>query len=341
MLGCAVLTHSYAIFALGALVLAELVRTFLNRRWNWHFVIVIVFSLMALFILIDPTRKGFAIGSRATYYTMWSIATFYGALLEPMTTELALLMALGVLAGFVLTASPGDSKEPAWTEVPNLSACMTLAAALSLLPLLIVPLSSIFKAPFLFRYSIASGIGFALVTALLVYLLRGWRGALPLISLSIIGAGFVLHEMRIVSHFARNPRPTPDRTAFEDPEAKSLPVFAQDPYLYVEMLFTWPKDRIANLHYVLDYDISDRILGRETVDANVAQMAPAKKMQLESYAELRRLRRQFLLYYDTSIDRDEIKGWLLKQLLDDHTPIQLLRRHDDILVYLVTIPGAS
>lgn len=61
---------------------------------------------------------------------------------------------------------------------------------------------------------------------------------------------------------------------------------------------------------------------------------------METYSDLRSHPRQFLLYSDkAALDRDEIKGWLLKKLLDDRTPVQLLRRHGDILVYLVTIPG--
>jgi hypothetical protein len=103
------------------------------------------------------------------------------------------------------------------------------------------------------------------------------------------------------------------------------------------MLFNWPVQKRTNLHYVLDAPMAQRMMGGSTTEVNIAQFFSVRQLQVETYAELRAKPRQFLLYCDTAMDRDEIKGWLLKKLLDDHTPVQLLRRHGDIFVYLVTI----
>lgn len=336
---CAVLTHAYAIFVLGPMILAEVVRSLASRRWNWSFLIVPFSGLVSSALVFQHLQRGATANSNDSAASSLDIELFYAQVIQPLSTEIVIILALFAGFWFFIRLEP-DSSTNGGREESISPTYVALGLGLFLLPFAIIPLSAAAKLPFTFRYALVGGIGFAFISVGLLLQLDRWRSGSLLIGFAVFASGFAVHDARIFGRYIQNHGPIQDRPAFEDPEAKLLPIFAQDPYLYVEMLFTWPAEKRANLHYVLDYAMVRQMIGPTVADANLTQLFSVREMNVETYAELRQRPGKFLLYYDTSASREAIKGWLLKKLIDDGAPVQLLRRHGDILVYLVTTPGS-
>jgi hypothetical protein len=330
---CSIFCHSYAVFLLLPLAVAEIVRSLLQRRWRLHFWCSMILPVATIAFVYGQSRHAMSINGSSFPAALGDIRKFYIYLFEPFAMTLTVLIAAFTVLS-LLRSSPSAGDEPVAHPV---AADVVLATGLLLLPVFIVPISMFAKLLFMYRYSAISVIGCAILFAWFLRFLDRWRSPSGVVCLVVIGTVFGIHESRRVMRFALHPQPEQIRRPFEDPDAKNLPVFAQDPYLYLEMLFNWPAEQVANLHYVLDPQLSLHYLEQSGTEANIAQLLPVKKLQVETYAELRAKPRQFLLYYDIAMDRADIKGWLLMKLLDDGIPVQLLRRHGSILVYRVTI----
>jgi hypothetical protein len=323
-MGAATLCHPYSVFILLAFAAGEAVRAWQNRRIDWWMNAAFAASLIPIAMFSRILAEARNLNKTGLEIATWaSLKEVYTEMFEPFWTCAMVIAAITLLAIFLKPAAE-TREEVGLRKIPDHE--LTMGIAFLLLPAPIVAATIAIRGYFSFRYAAVSVIGVALVLVFAIAASgRCGRWLMPATMLVLFA--FWAKAERARFHYLEMPR-TP---TYESVNRSNLPVYVEEPFVYIDLAHRWPSELARRLRYVADPVLSDKYRSAATIDYTLINIAPYTPLTLEDYQTLRRSGRDFLLYYSPGR-----YGWLLNRLVEDGVHIELLEQRGLQMIYRVT-----
>ena len=314
-LGCALLTHCYAVLAVAPFGFAEAARSLVRKRIDWHIWVAMGIPCLAIltYLPIMPAVTGsdpfdnpvFHATARASYEMMLTPAFW------PLLISLAAVALLGAWI-----QQPGDRA----ATIPLHE--MALAAGFLAAPFLGVALASTVTRIFMDRYGLAAILGLSiLIGALVAARTIQHRGAAVLVIATFI-TGFVWAPARAyLGLHDSNARAAKEfRMANLDP---ALPIVVANALLFLEFDHYEPKEITDRMFFLIDRDTALRYTGT----LGFAQLCEIRKWfpirsHLEDYRAFLAGHSSFYILSAYEFPMD----WTLQKMRDDGVPLMFVNQ---------------
>ena len=325
-------SHVLALFYIVPFCVAELVRWFYSRRFDFAtWASLLLPSIILLVYIPLMSRYSSSDFPSTTQATPAKIIGFFYRMLEPQSLFLLIALSLGLLAGFKRDRSRDE-------RFPFLSSLDWIFAwSLLLIPVLVnlammrshgiayprysgptVLLFGILFAVFLAMYTRASRFAALAASAVLLLYIAGSN---------VDAAKSAVRNMRT----AQTPPTSPFVNIHPD-----LPLVMASGINFLEMDKYYDPATVSRLYYLTGRDLAIKYAhatifeGLTDLKANFPIRA-----HVEPYYQFTRLHPRFLALGQTYYPED----WLLRRLLDVHASLQYLGDYSGSQLYLVTMPG--
>ena len=331
----AISLHYYSAFVLVPLGLAQLTRTWIDKRIDWPVWLALVFSPIVIFPFLPGIHAAQSIYSgnmRGLHPHLGQIQTAYVSLLSISNAPI-----LGaIMICLLLAPSLGGSSysKPKIIPLPEI----VLAAALALLPVFVV-IAALRIGAFNDRYVLACVGGIAILLAFALY--KSLRGDpfVPTVLTLIFLVWFVAKNVPEIQRQMRVnggltvPLGEPWRRSvwMHELEGSNLPVAVVGATLFMQVQYYASPAVQPRVNYLTDIRAA-RIYGDETsTDINMINFSRHCPLRVVDYHEFIARNRHFLVCEQT------LSGdWLIPMLLQDKAEIRLLERSEPFRVYEVT-----
>jgi len=330
----ALLTHCYAVLAVVPFGLAEGVRTFTRKKFDWPMWIALAIPCSAVLTYLpllsavtsdpydNPVYKATA---RASYEMILGPAVW------PLLVVLTVLALLG-------TRSPART-DSATDSIPLHE--IVLAGGFLCAPFLGVALASTVTKIFMDRYGLAAVLGFSIFLGTLVSRRTTRHPGAAVVVIAALAVGFLwLPVMAILpAPASKAPAGKDFQLADLDP---ALPIVVANGLQFLEFDHYEPKQVTDRLFFLIDRDVAIRYTGTP----GFAQLRPIAKWfpirsHLEDYDQFLKSHPTFyiLSVYDFPMD------WAMQKMRDDGVPLtfvkQVALRHGATILAKVTRSQAA
>ncbi|SPP63659.1 glycosyltransferase family 39 protein [Nitrospira lenta] len=341
-LGAAVGSHYYAVFVFVPLGIAECVRLYRNRRLDWPLWAAIVGGLLPLAFLwpLIQQARGYSRGFWAT--PSWKgIPDTYSMLLMPAPLLFMLLLITAGVVAYLQQGGRARTPAPALPVIPDHEWAAALAFAA--LPVIGVAVTLCTTGAFTPRYVLPTVLGISALVALTLFRLCNGRALLGVVGIAIAVVGFVMLTVRAFPYTAAS-AVGPVAEFLTVTTTEELPIVVSDPHNFMMLAHYAPGDLSSRLVYLADPEASLRHMGHDTMDRGMVDLNPWFRMNVkESRAFQQSCGRFFLYVHGGFLGGPLANGlsvpdfnWLLSDLILGEWHLELLRRQENHLLFLVT-----
>jgi predicted membrane-bound mannosyltransferase len=323
-LGCALLSHCYAVLAMLPFALAELVRIVIRRKLDWPMLAALAAPcpLVLVYLPLIGATRGDSFDNPFFRAEWTSIPVGYVKLFGDALVPLLLagvFLAFARWRGGSLPKPPAVPEQKAAAPIPAHE--MALALGFALAPVFAVLLAMTVTRIYEFRYGLPSTIG---VSILLGALVARWgrqsNAAAAAVLVLFTGAFAVASGAWLASPSAA---PKPSRQAPEPPLrladlSAGVPIVIADPILFLEFDHYESAALIGRMYYLTDRAAALRYTGVTvfgTLD-RVKKWFPIRS-RLEDYREFVSSHPRFFVL---TSDRNPL-CWVMRKVADDGLPV--------------------
>ena len=322
-MGAATLSHPYSVFILPAFGIGEVVRAWQRWRIDWGMAGALAASLIPIAAFSQMLRGAYSLNRTGLEPATWSgLPEVYSEMFVPFWTCAVAIAGVAMLTMF-LRWDKRHAEEPYRSSDP---AELAVIIGFLLAPIPVVAATVKIHGYFAFRYAIVAVIGVSLGMVFAIASSRRF-GRLLMPATVLVLAAFLLKVDRARFHYiVALPPPS-----YESVNRSELPVYVQEPFLYLDLVHRWPAALTKRLRYVADPGLSGQYKSAATIDISLISLAPYTPLILDDYETLRKRRREFLLCYSPGT-----YGWLLQQLIEDGARVELLEQRELEMIYRVS-----
>jgi hypothetical protein len=328
-------THFFALFYIGPFCLAELIRQFRNRKFDWAVWAALLLPTIFLFIYI-PVMTSYQAGAFPPTFQggLKHVPLFYKHALTDESPLLLVALCIAVLAGRRRSIA-GERRSEAMTPVE-----MGFAAGLLLLPLVLNIVLMRSHSAFFDRYAYPALLGLGILLAFfLAFVTRASRLAAAILSLSLFGyLAAAEAALPLLSAWRAHGRPAAASPLLAiEPD---LPLVANSGLVFLEMDRYADPRTVARLHYLSDRDLAIRYAHATIFEGfgNLKKFFPIRAA-VDPYAQFVSEHPRFLVLGTPDFPED----WLLRRLLDIHAAVRYIGDipgpYRDSALYEVTMPN--
>ncbi|ULA64058.1 MAG: PMT2 domain-containing protein [Nitrospira sp.] len=341
-LSAAVCSHYYAVFVFVPLGIAECVRLYRTRRPDWSLWVAIVGGLLPLGFLwpLIQQARGYSRG-------FWAIPSWkgipdtYSTLLMPAPL---LFMLLLIGAGAVAYLQQGKSARtpaPALPAIPDHE--WGAALAFAALPVIGVAITLCTTGAFTARYALPMVLGVSVLVSLALFRLCNGRALLGVVGGILTVVGFAMLTVRAVPYTAAS-AVDPVAEFLTASATDELPIVISDPHNFMMLAHYAPGGLSSRLVYLADPDASLRHMGHDTMDRGMIDLNPWFRMNVKDSRAFQQSRDRFFLYVHGGFLGGPLSNglsvpdfnWLLSDLMAGEWRLELLRRQENRMLFLVT-----
>lgn len=341
-LSAAVGSHYYAVFVFVPLGIAECVRLYRNRRPDWSLWAAIVGGLLPLAFLwpLIQQARGYSRGFWAT--PSWKgIPDTYSTLLMPAPLLFMLLLISAGLVAYLQQGRSARSPAPALPAIPDHE--WGAALAFAALPVIGVAVTLCTTGAFTSRYVLPTVLGISALVALTLFRLCNGRALLGVVGVAIAAVGFVMLTVRALPYTAAS-AVGPVAEFLTVSTTDELPIVVSDPHNFMMLAHYAPRDLSSRLVYLADPEASLRHMGHDTMDRGLVDLNPWFRMNVKESREFQQSCGRFVLYVHGGFLGGPLANglsvpdfnWLLSDLILGEWHLELLRRKENHLLFLVT-----
>jgi len=340
-LSAAVGSHYYAVFVFVPLGVAECVRLYRNRRPDWFLWAAIVGGLLPLGFLwpLIQQASGYSRGFWAT--PSWKgVPDTYSTLLMPAPL---LFMLLLISAGVIAYLRQGRSARTSGSALPAIPDHEWGAAlAFAALPVIGVAVTLCTTGAFTPRYVLPTVLGISALVALTLFQLCNGRALLGVVGGVLAAMGFVMLTVRALPYTTASAiDPVADFLTVSATD--ELPIVISDPHNFMMLAHYAPIGLSSRLVYLADPDASLRHMGHDTMDRGMMDLNPWFRMNVKDARAFQQSRDRFLLYVHGGFLGGPLANglsvpdfnWLLSDLMSGEWRLELLRRQENRMLFLV------
>ena len=332
-LACAVNSHYYAVLLLVPFGVAELVRYFETKRFDWAMYIAIVFALVPLTLSLPAIRASSNYSSHFWAKPNWtSLISFYERLLIPAGLTLLLLLLISGLAIYLRSNHKGEELLDAKPSAHEFG----LAFGFILIPTVAILLANFVTGAFTQRYSIYAVIG---VSILLAWILARIGQHARLLGIVLAGAAvgcWLIVGVRNLQQFRANQVDEDVNFAFLSAVPTDLPLVLADPHeFFVQSHVAAQKGR-GHFLYLADVPLALKYTETDTVERGLLALKGYAPLDVRDYHSFVANHSKFLLY---GFPRSY--SWLMQGLVDSGRRVSVRTRNGGNVLYLVeAAPGS-
>lgn len=324
---CALLSHVFAIFAWGILILAEVIRIRLVGKVNWLLLGALLLPLVAVVTYIPLVRS-----HEAAYFppafqaSLLGIGSFYSDYFAPLLMPLI----WGAVLAAIFVAKPViRPNRPMFAGKPAILALL----GFFFVPLVLTAYLSYAHGAFFPRYGIVAAIGIAgLIATLGGWLTGGRRSVAWLITFALfvgsplLGGVFLLASHPELLSLSHRERKVCEACELANRFNPNLPLVDASGLTFLEMDSRLDSPFLAKVFYLTDPEASIRY-----AHANIFEgMAKEKEVfpiraNVQAYSTFVKQHRKFLVFGTYDFPED----WLLRKLNADGAQLRLIGTVDD------------
>ena len=345
----AISSHYYAVFLIIPLGMGEIVRSFLRQRIDWP--MWISFGGM-----LAPLALFFPVIQHARSYSQhfWAIPEWH---LIPGFYYTLMIPAVGPIVATLVVASlwwEGETlRHQSTISSPPLLPWHEIAVAIGFIaiPVVAVILGKLIIGAFTYRYALSAVIGFSILIAHGVRRLDGGRAVLGTCFAVFLCGWFIIaafiqykHQGVTITSWSNN------YTFLQSDVDSTLPIVAADLHTFMTLAYYAPPAVSSRVVYLADPEASFRHLGHDTVDRGILDLRPWFPVAVEEFHDYVASHDRFLAYLQVQGERSWmgyywgrpwILSWLFYELPGNTRKIELVKRNEDGLLFLVTTSGEN
>ncbi|HYZ75289.1 MAG TPA: glycosyltransferase family 39 protein, partial [Chthoniobacterales bacterium] len=228
-LACAVNCHYYAVLLLLPFGMAELVRYFERRKFDWGLYIAIAVSVLPLIFSLPVIRASSKYSSHFWAKPSWtSLISFYENLLLPAALA---LMLIALISGLSMYWRTDELQKRRWEEQPPAHE-FALAIGFVLLPTVAVCLAKFVTGAFTSRYAIYTVIGLSILLAWSLAKIGRNTRVLGLVLAGITVGCWLIVAVRNYQQFVANAVAQDKTFEFLSSASTELPVVIASPHQF-------------------------------------------------------------------------------------------------------------
>ncbi len=330
---CAVNCHYYAVLLLFPFGLAELVRYFDRKRFDWAMYFAIVFPLFTLALSLPVIRAASNYSSHFWAKPSWtSLVSFYSNLLIPAGLA---LMLFTLVAGLAVYLRSDRGPEQIW--IPRARPHeFGIALGFVLLPTVAICLAKFVTGAFTSRYAIYSVIGLSILVTWSLARLGRFDRVLGLVLAGITLACWLMVGLRNYEQFVWNREAQGVTFQFLASNAGDLPLVIASPHQFFVQSHAAAAEHRGHFVYLADVPLALQYTGTDTVERGLLALKNYAPLDVEDYRSFAATHDKFLLY-----GFPDPFGWVLQDLSQAGRTISVRGRNGDSLLYLVERSSAS
>jgi hypothetical protein len=326
-LACAVNSHYYAVLLLLPFGIAEIVRYFERRRFDWALYFAIAVSVFPLVFSLPVIRASSKYSSHFWAKPSWtSLISFYENLLLPAGLA---LMLIAIVSGLSIRWRSEDIEEETWKERPPAHE-FGLAFGFVLLPTVAIFLAKFVTGAFTSRYAIYTVIGLSILLAWSLARIGRESRALGLVLAGMTVGCWLILAVRHYQQFASNA--VEERKTFEFLSSAStdLPVVIASPHLFFVESRLAAGERWGRFIYLADASLALKYKNTDTVERGLLALKRYAPLDVKDYRSFAASHQRFLVYFFA-----DPFGWVMQDLIRSGRSITVTGRNGDNLLYLV------
>jgi hypothetical protein len=311
--------------------LAEVVRSFVRRRWDlrvWTALGLGVAPLLAFLPLIQRAMEYSATFWSKSRWT--SMPEFYYSLLAPAVLPLMTLLVLGATYPVSTGAHHDEGRNAPGLRLHELAAAVGFMA----IPIVAVTLSMLVTGAFTDRYALPAVLGCSIVFATAAHrLLCDRPAAAAILTLSFCGFFLSLGIKSLVNIAETREANTQTIEFLRSEGGGDLPIAVSDQHAFMTLTYYGSRDIASRVIYLADPGKALHYLGHDSVEkGTLALLKPWFHLPIEEYGQFLASGRSFLVYGNPG----HFLNWLLSDLTVSGRYLEVRGRHKDSLLFLVS-----
>jgi hypothetical protein len=332
-LACAFNCHYYAVLLLFPFGLAELVRYWERRRFDFATSIAIAVSIVPLVFSLPVIRAASNYSSHFWAKPSWTLLiSFYEDLLMP--SGFALLL-IGIISGLVIYfRRDHDIGESRVIRVPAHE--FALAIGFVLLPTVAICLAKFVTGAFTSRYAIYAVIGLSLLVAWSFARIGRGSNGLGLLLASALAFCSLIIGVRQYQQFRWNALLENQTFEYLASTGTDLPLVVLSPHQFFVQSHRASVNGRGHLIYLGDVPLALKYTGTDTVERGLLTLRNYAPLDVEDYHRFIATHQSFLAY-----GYPDPFGWVLEDLMQSGWRVSVKGRHGASLLYLVQAPANS
>jgi hypothetical protein len=253
----------------------------------------------------------------------------YGGLFQPaLLPTVVALLPIAALQRLVLslnTTAAGDELPRAQPPMHEVVAAVTLMG----LPVLLYVIAILVTNAFTTRYAVATVAGFAILVPYVLYA-SGHFGVVAAAVLSAVCFALLVARLGLgVQEFLEEGPQLPFGLLYE--QTGGAPVAITSPEVFLQAVHYAPERSRPTLYYAADIPDSKRLLGYDTVERTLMELAKIAPLNVQHYDAFVARNARFRVYHTTPGS-----AWLVKKLLEDGARVELVAERPNEWLYTVS-----
>jgi hypothetical protein len=332
-LACALNCHYYAVLLLFPFGLAELVRYWERKRFDWGTSLAIAASVLPLVFSLPVIRAASKYSSHFWARPSWTLViSFYEDLLIP--SGFALLL-IGIISGLVIYIRRDEGVEQSRVmRVPAHE--FALALGFVLLPTVAIFVAKFVTGAFTSRYAIYAVIGVSILLAWSFARIGRSSYWLGLLLAGTVAFCSLIIGVRQYQQFRWNSVLEEQTFDFLASAGKNLPLVVLSPHQFFVQSHRSSVNRRGHLIYLGDVPLALKYTGTDTVERGLLTLRNYAPLDVEDYHRFIATHQSCLAY-----GYPDPFGWVLEDLMQSGWRVSVKGRHDGSLLYLVEAPVSS
>jgi hypothetical protein len=337
-LGCALLSHCYAVLVLVAFAMGEAARVIARRRPDWPMLTALGLPcpVVLCYLPMLAASRGDPLDNPVFRPEWSSIGISYQMVLGPALWPL--VAALAILAVTQPLNGNSPNREKASTGIPLHE--MVLASGLAIAPLLGVVLAMTVTRIFMARYGLPAIIGSSLLLGALVAS-RASRSPAAAAGVIVIFASTFSLDTAFLFRGATQAQPSQPVNALQLAKlTPGVPIVMANPLLFLEFDHYESKDVTDRMYFLTDRTAALKYTGTAGFDIfyRLRKWFPIRS-HLEDYHDFLSAHRHFfvLTQYEFPLD------WVMRKMNDDSLPLtfigQFPLRRGNVILAEAWLPG--
>ncbi|MFL6446214.1 MAG: glycosyltransferase family 39 protein [Bryobacteraceae bacterium] len=336
-LACAINSHYYAVLLLIPFGIAELVRYFETRRFDWALYFASAASVVPLVFSLPVIRAASTYSSHFWAKPSWtSIISFYENLVLP--TGLALIL-VAIVSGFAISRRLEEDGFEGTRESWAPAREFALAFGFILQPVVAVCLAKFVTGAFTTRYVITSVIGVTLLLTWSLARIGENRRVLGFVLAGVTVGCWTILAARQYQQFVWNGMTEKMTFKFLSAASSELPVVIASPHQFFVQSRVAAHQGRGHFTYLADVPLALKYTETDTVERGLLALKNYAPLDVQDYRSFIASHPKFLVY-----GFPDPFGWVLQDSMQSSRQISVKDRNGDSLLYLVdcsSSPAAS
>nr|MBA3967367.1 hypothetical protein [Nitrospirales bacterium] len=226
---------------------------------------------------------------------------------------------------------------------------MAAAIGFVAIPVVALVLGKFVIGAFTYRYALSAVIGFSILWVIAVRRIDGGRAIMGTCFTLLACGWFMMAATTQFKHQTATSISWSNNYTFLQSEMDAtLPIAVADLHTFMTLAYYAPPAISSRVVYLADPEASLRHLGHDTVDQGILDLKPWFQVAVEEYESYIASHDRFLVFLEVQGERNWLGyywgrpwalSWLLYDLPNAPVQIELMRRNENSLLFLVTANG--